>query len=177
MRSNVAALYVASYGPYPRMLSDWYDEARDARSYQGSDPVVAHPPCGPWGQLRHMCKEDTLWCGPHAVGVVRANGGVLEHPKGSRLWYYCGLPRPGKGYDQWGGYSVEVNQCAWGHRARKPTWLYIVGCPKELVERTMQYGGTPTRRVCSGPRMQHLPSMIAASVPVDFGQVKPSQHS
>jgi hypothetical protein len=29
---NVAALYVEPRGPYPGLVADWYDEARDART-------------------------------------------------------------------------------------------------------------------------------------------------
>lgn len=30
--------------------------------------------------------------------------------------------------DDDGGWTLEVFQRDWGHRADKPTWLYIVGC-------------------------------------------------
>jgi hypothetical protein len=79
---------------------------------------------------------------------VRAFGGVLEHPERSKLWKAAGLPRPiagiamGDGYGH--GYSLEVDQCAWGHVARKRTWLYLVGVPRELVIETIRAGGTPT---------------------------------
>src|SRR5208282_2605434 len=82
---TVAALYVDPLGPYPLLFDvDWYDEKRDARGYDGPHPVVAHPPCGPWGQLHHRCKRDQdKEFGPLAVAAVRRHGGVLEHPAGS----------------------------------------------------------------------------------------------
>lgn len=46
MRTDVAALYVDPRGPYPKLVAEWYDAARDARTYEGPLPVVAHPPCG-----------------------------------------------------------------------------------------------------------------------------------
>ena len=59
--------------------------------------------------------------------MVRRWGGVLEHPRGSKLWEHCGLPKPGELPDAWGGLTFEVAQCDWGHVARKRTWLYVVG--------------------------------------------------
>lgn len=32
-----------------------------------------------------------------------------------------------------GGWTAEVRQCDWGHKAEKLTWFYIVGChPDDL---------------------------------------------
>ncbi len=124
---DVAVLYVDPRGPYPDLVSHWYDAARDARLYNGPWPVVAHPPCGPWGFLRGLSEETTKDCGPIAVGQVRQYGGVLEHPRGSTLFRHCGLPKPGELPDAFGGVTYEVSQCDWGHVARKRTWLYCVG--------------------------------------------------
>jgi hypothetical protein len=125
---RVAALYVdTKRGPYPRLpgVTCWgVDE--DATKYCGPYPVVAHPPCGHWGSYRHRCADDGR-TGPVAVGQVRAFGGVLEHPRNSRLWKELDMPRPGEGPDWWGGWTLEVRQCDWGHPAEKRTWLYIVG--------------------------------------------------
>lgn len=63
----------------------------------------------------------------YAVARVRMFGGVLEHPKRSKLWPVLGLPRPGQ-RDEFGGWTLLVNQSWWGHRAEKATALYIVGC-------------------------------------------------
>lgn len=105
-----------------------WDEARDARRYDGPHAVVAHPPCGPWGKLRHLCtKQQDASCGPAAVDAVRRWGGVLEHPEHSGLWKQCGLPRPSELPDAHGGVSIAVEQVRWGHVARKRTWLYLVG--------------------------------------------------
>lgn len=131
---NVAALYVDPRGPYPWIEGiDVWDEERDARRYLGTDPVVAHPPCGPWGRLRHLSRGDAADCAPIAVGQVRRFGGVLEHPAGSLLWRYADLPLPGAPADGWGGYTVECAQVDWGHVARKRTWLYLVRVPRSAL--------------------------------------------
>lgn len=130
---KAAALYVdTTRTPYRGIPDvDCWGVERDAITYAGPWPVVAHPPCGPWSRLRHMCGPEMLaqeGLGPIAVEQVRRWGGVLEHPAFSRLWTHCGLPTPGMFPDSHGGYTIHVEQWLWGHRAVKPTWLYIVGC-------------------------------------------------
>lgn len=127
LAEDVSVLFVDPRGPYPSLVRDWYDETRDARSYAGPNPIVAHPPCGPWGRLRHLSKHDDPTHGPFAVELVRRWGGVLEHPQHSQLFRHCGMPHPGELPDAHGGVTFEVAQCDWGHPARKRTWLYVVG--------------------------------------------------
>lgn len=143
--SKVAVLYVDENGPYmARDDIDAWGPSRDARIYSGPAPVVAHPPCGPWGALRHLYKGAEHDCAPIAVEQVRQFGGVLEHPARSRLWAECNLPMPGSPVDAFGGFTIQVDQCAWGHVARKTTWLYFVGIPIEKVRVGVLTGGTPT---------------------------------
>lgn len=132
MRTDVVALYVDRIGVYPYLVADWYDEARGAVTYWGDLPVVAHPPCGPWGRLRHLSKKDSPVHGLFAVDTVRRVGGVLEHPAGSLLWKACGMPKPGERPDWWGGTTIEVNQVDFGHVARKRTWIYMVGVRRKV---------------------------------------------
>jgi hypothetical protein len=142
---TVAALYVDPRGPYFGMQGvDPWDVERDARTYAGPHPVVAHPPCGPWGRLRHLYRGAEHDCAPAAVAAVRRWGGVLEHPARSTLWSHARLPGPGELPDEFSGFTVEVDQCAWGHVARKRTRLYLVGVDRALVESTLRTGGTPT---------------------------------
>jgi hypothetical protein len=123
----IAALYIDPKGPYPNIPGvDCWDESRDATLYDGPWPVVAHPPCGHWGRYAHKAHDDGK-TGPVAVAQVREFGGVLEHPKDSKLWKACGLPIPGDLPDEFGGRTILVFQRDWGHLADKPTWLYIVG--------------------------------------------------
>lgn len=156
---TVAALYVDPRGPYPSMPGvDCWDESRDAKLYTGPHPIVAHPPCGPWGRLRFLCKHQDASCAPRAVEQVRAYGGVLEHPADSLLFRRCGIPYPGEPPDAWGGPSWAVRQVSWGHCCVKPTWLYIVGVPASAVAGGLRTGGVATHRVTSGPRGPRLPT-------------------
>lgn len=149
---SVAALYVdTARGPYVRLPGvdcwgfaakngstdqpDMFAKTRDAREYWGPSPVVAHPPCGPWGRFwcNYKGGEGAKSCAPRAVEQVRAFGGVLEHPSASHLWKHCSLPKPGEPADAFGGWTLEVEQVDWGHPCRKKTWLYIVGVGPERV--------------------------------------------
>ena len=160
---TVAALYIDPRGPYPKLLGPelCWDEARDARTYAGPWPVVAHPPCGPWGRLRHLCTKQDRSLAIAAVWQVRACGGVLEHPQCSKLWGYCDLPGPrghrtARGqFDEFGGFSIQVAQVAWGHVAEKLTWLYFVGVDIERVLSSMQTGGTATHCVSRDAERAH----------------------
>jgi hypothetical protein len=133
--SQVAVLFARADSIYKKLPGcDVYDMERDARTFAGGMPVVAHPPCRAWASLRHHAKprdgeKDLAFFG---INAVRENGGVLEHPWLSTLWDAAELPAPGF-IDQWGGWTLPVDQNWFGHRARKRTRLYIVGIsPKEI---------------------------------------------
>ncbi len=151
-RTDVAALYVDPLGVYPSLVENWWDEHKDARTYGGILPIVAHPPCGPWSTMRHLhTRPQDAALGPLAVDQVRKWGGVLEQPANSRLWAAKSLPAPrGPESDAW-GFSVQVDQVSWGHVARKTTWLYMVGIDWQQVINGIRFGGTPTHW-CSGSR-------------------------
>lgn len=152
----VAALYVERGGPYFALPGvDPWDKERDARTYAGPHPIVAHPPCGPWGMLRHLYQGDEHDCAPLALEHVRRWGGVLEHPARSLLWPTFGMPLPGELPDGH-GFTVEIDQVSWGHVARKRTWLYVVGVDRATVHAGIRTGGTPTHWV-SGFRSTSRP--------------------
>jgi hypothetical protein len=136
---NVAALYIDPRGPYPKLLGPelCWDAERDARTYSGPWPVVAHPPCQRWGRywsggpssrVRKELGADN-GCFVAALEAVRKYGGVLEHPEASYAFAVFGLGRP-----RWrAGWQMSddgigkiccVAQGNYGHRARKLTWLY-----------------------------------------------------
>ena len=133
---SVAILFARSDSNYKQIAGcDVYDMERDARTYDGPYPVVAHPPCRAWGRLRAFARPrpDERNLARLAVSLVREFGGVLEHPAGSLLWPAQKLPMPGAGYDGYGGWTFNAPQQWWGHRAQKNTWFYIVGCRPEQL--------------------------------------------
>ncbi len=156
---DVAALFCRSDTVY-RTISgvDVWDQERDARKWPGGRPVIAHPPCRSWSALSHQSKAppEEKALAPLAVKFVRENGGVLEHPASSKLWRTVGLPEPGE-TDEWGGWTMAVPQYWWGHRANKPTRLYVVGCkPKDLPPIPLKLGEAPcvvttSKRKCETP--------------------------
>lgn len=132
---TVAVLFARSDSNYKQIpCCDVYDIERDARTWKGGCPVVAHPPCRAWGRLRHFAKprHDEKELALFAVDQIRKFGGVLEHPESSQLWPTAPLPWPGH-YDQFGGWTLPVHQFWFGHRAQKKTWLYIVGCEQKNI--------------------------------------------
>ncbi len=140
---TVAVLFARADSNYKAMPGvDVWDAERDARRWPGGAPVVAHPPCRAWGRLHYFARPrpDEKDLGFFAADQVRRFGGVLEHPKDSKLWGAAGLPRPGQ-LDAWGGWTLPISQSWWGHKAEKLTWLYIVGCsPRELPEMPLRLG-------------------------------------
>lgn len=181
---KVAALYVERGGVYWDLPDvDPWDEARDARLYDGPWPVVAHPPCSRWGQLANVnharygtpIGEDG-GCFEAALDAVRTWGGVLEHPANSIAWRRFNLPRPTRGmwtssFDDPGA-ATEVSQVVYGHGARKRTWLYAVGCGPDLdwSDRPGLYvvGAGIHSGECRGRR---LPDEFAARTPEAFRDV------
>jgi hypothetical protein len=96
----IAVLFARDDSRYKELEGyDVYDIHRDARSYCKKMPVIAHPPCRAWGMLSHMAnpREGEKQLAYLALAQVRLNGGILEHPAGSRLWKEAPLPLAGGG--------------------------------------------------------------------------------
>lgn len=141
----IAALFVTKGGCYWDLPGvDPWDVTRDARTYPGPHPVVAHPPCERWGRFWHGSTAkphqyqmgDDNGCFESALDSVRKWGGVIEHPADSNAWAWFGLrdpPRTGGWIkaDSYNGWTCCVYQGKYGHFAGKATWLYAVGtdCP------------------------------------------------
>lgn len=181
----VAALFVRQDSVYKTMPGvDAWDEARDARRWPGGCPVVAHPPCKRWSMLngvvlsRYPHKAAEFAWGndgglfTFALEQVRRWGGVLEHPAGSRAFGHHGLPLVGRGPDKHGGWTFEIRQVDFGHRAEKRTWLHVVGIdPDDLPP--LPPRGTATALVSRMPdcslveimgkaEREHTPPALAA---------------
>jgi len=171
----VTILFARADSIYKRMPDcDVYDAARDARTWPGGSPVVAHPPCRAWGRLRTFAahvpgeKELALW----AVDQVRKFGGVLEHPYGSTLWDAAGLPKPGE-RDAFGGFTLAMPQYWFGHRAEKATWFYVVGIEPDEVPTIPLKLGEPSHVVQSRKRSgyrPHIPKREREQTPPEMAE-------
>jgi hypothetical protein len=125
----IAVLFARSDSAYKDDADfDVYDIHRDARQFCKKMPVLAHPPCRAWGQLSHMAnpREGEKQLAYLGLAQVRLNGGVLEHPASSRLFKEANLPF-GMLQDEFGGFTVDIDQYDFGHVAHKATKLYICG--------------------------------------------------
>ena len=175
---RVAALFISKDSIYKTLPGvDCYDADRDALTFDGGCPVVAHPPCRLWGTLKHFCtapiteKELAIW----SIEQVRNCGGVLEHPAFSSLWCGARLPLPDGFPDKYGGYTLQIDQFHWGHQARKRTWLYIVGCKRVELPLLPRREGEPTHTVTTskrriGPRLPEMKNRERSSTPIDFAK-------
>lgn len=187
---RVAALYVQTNGVYYGLPDvDPWDEARDARLYEGPWPVVAHPPCQRWCRFAKQVEQrfgyavgDDGGTFEAALEAVRRWGGVLEHPAGSLAWRDFDLPVP-QSSAGWtasmtdAGWSCYVEQGRYGLPMRKQTWLYAYGLATlpalrwgrqidseagEFKWGSYLYKGAPNRD------RERLPASILAKTPEAF---------
>lgn len=173
----IAVLFARSDSVYKSLPDcDVYDVERDALTWPGGAPVIAHPPCRLWGRLRKLAKapEGERELATWAVSQVRQWGGVLEHPAGSTLWQAAQLPQPGE-RDGFGGFTVWISQWWFGHKADKPTWLYIygiepaglpeipyrIGEPAFVVNTSKRAGSKGHRPEISKSEREHTPLALA----------------
>lgn len=158
---KIAALYVEKNGTYSEIEGiEIYDEARDAMTYCGPYAVIAHPPCNLWckmapvNQARYGGTHNLIGNDggkfAHALACVRNFGGILEHPADSIAWKCFGLTAPQKG--KWSrcnthdnAWVCEVSQSAYGHKARKRTWLY---CVLPLQPRDLNWDSPDGEMIC-----------------------------
>jgi hypothetical protein len=187
----IAALFVQENGCYYGIDGvDPWPEARDARKYNGPHPVVAHPPCQLWGRFARVNYK--RWGGEHnkpgndggcfasALISVRTFCGVLEHPADTYAWQAHGLPKPkGIGWQYVEGFSgleaewvCEVWQSAYGHKARKRTWLFYRGQRAPFDLRWDRSPGTHWighyDRKIPGNHKPGLTAKEASATPIEF---------
>lgn len=167
----ISALFVRKDSIYKTLDVDSWDVDRDALKWTGKNSIIAHPPCRAWGQLSHFAKprlnekELAIW----AIHKIRIVGGVLEHPRASKLWPYLNLPLGSK-RDSFGGFTLSVNQSWWGHKCRKSTLLYVCGCsPKQIPAHPLNF--TPYTHIMGTPKnsiLKELPVNEREKTPVDL---------
>lgn len=174
----VSILYTRSDSIYNSLGVDCWDINRDARNWPGGNSIVAHPPCRAWGQLSHMAKPrpDEKYLAIDAIAKIRKYGGILEHPRASKLWHVLKLPL-GNEIDEYGGYTLFVNQHWWGHKAQKKTLLYICGVDRselpaiplsfDLIEYWVMNGN---RRASDKNYMKLISKRERESTPIDFAK-------
>ena len=78
-------------------------------------------------------KELALW----SIDKVREVGGILEHPKGSKLFPKY-LPDNDQFPDEFDGFTVLIDQYDFGHVAHKETKLYFCGLSKASCQSCQQ---------------------------------------
>lgn len=189
----VAALYVEPNGIYAGLPGvELWDEARDARTYPGSHPVVAHPPCSRWCRLAGLVEArwghkrgDDGGMFAAALAAVRRYGGVLEHPAHTDAWAAFGLPRPYSHGGWFGndriGYATHIDQGNYGHVAKKATWLYAYGVPFNSLPR-LKWGTIPDQQskalvswcanhTASGEVRPRVGKKAASATPTEFRDV------
>ncbi len=118
---KIAVLWVEKKSPYWQLwpVVEVHGIGRNALCYPGPFPIIAHPPCGPWGKFAWKSLESKEH-GITALELVHKYGGVVEQPAGSQLFKLFGRPT---------ARIEKVDQFDFGHMARKPTLLYWYDMP------------------------------------------------
>lgn len=132
-KNQIAVLFVRLDSIYKDFnVCDCYDLERNALTFNDNRVIIAHPPCRLWGRLykQSTAPPEEKQTAIFSINKIRQNGGVLEHPAGSKLWQTMELPTDSK-TDKYGGFTISVNQHWFGHRAEKRTWLYICGIDRK----------------------------------------------
>jgi len=118
---QIAVLCAAKKSIYKTIENlEVYDEKRNARSYTGTFPVIAHPPCRGysaftrhWAKPRPGEKDLAFFCTERML----LNGGVLEHPAHSRYVRNFKMDKRFR--------IATIHQSWWGYPTTKKTWLLM----------------------------------------------------
>ncbi len=179
MEGKYVVLFVRKDSLYKKRPAwECWDKERDALHYTEKRPVVCHPPCRLWGKLASFVtrakeneKELSVW----AVNKVRKVGGIIEHPVGSKLFKPPFLPKVGE-TDEFGGFTLKIDQFDFGHVAHKPTLLYFKGIKKEdlpvmpeknttIAKRSIS-GEVPGTKTCTQYQREYTPDKL-----IDFFEI------
>lgn len=156
--------------------------SRNAITWPGGNPIIAHPPCRAWSRMRGLSKapKEEKYLAIWAIEQVRTWGGVLEHPAHSTLWGEMDLPL-GNDIDKWNGFSIYVEQSWYGHLCKKPTWLYIAGIHRNKLPALTPNFMAITHTISTPPKNQHgnrpkngkkeLPKSLRSATPIGFARL------
>lgn len=162
----IPVLYVAEKSHYYSLPVSCFDKTRDALTFKGFHSFVAHPPCRLFSRLRKFSTApiSEVVHGIMSIIWVQWYGGIVEHPAKSLLWRIMKLPMPGASYDQFGGFTIQVQQSDFGAKYTKKTWLYIVGCSKsELPPIPIRYEPVKYSVSCSKRKWKSRPQLREVS--------------
>lgn len=100
---------------------DIWTRDRDAWKYNGTNPVICHPPCQQWSLLRHFANFNISekMIAYHCWELITKHGGIFEHPSGSSFFKAVNADKK---------QIQSVDQHWWGFPTRKRTYLYLNHC-------------------------------------------------
>lgn len=160
----ISVLFTQKRSIYHELNQDCWDETRDARRWPGGNAIITHPPCRAWGNYRHKSRhsESEKQLAIFSIHKIRLWGGILEHPRTSKIWKELQLPKPGQP-DLFGGFTIAIKQSWFGHKAEKETILYIVGITeKQLPPIPITFDLVPnTIEKMSKNQREHTPIKLA----------------
>jgi hypothetical protein len=134
---KIPVLFVHSKSNYKKDIDfDCYDEKRNALNFNSNQAVITHPPCRLFSRLKGLTQapETEKQFASFSLDLVRKNGGILEHPFDSSFWKLNNIVKPGY-IDEFGGFTLLINQSWFGYYTHKKTLLYIVGIkPKDIPD-------------------------------------------
>lgn len=148
---------------------DCYDAQRDALTFKRGLPIIAHPPCRLWSRMRRFSTAPAheRWLAVWSIIYVRKYGGIVEHPAGSAIFRFMGIPTNGSP-DKYGGFLISVDQSWFGHPCRKRTYLYICGISRSQVPAHPLSFRPITSSISRSKHLKELKKTERSSTPLIF---------
>lgn len=117
----ITVLCCHSRSVYKKLGVNCYDQKRDALTYSGYSPIIAHPPCRSFSRLHGFVSIENKIrdheIADHCITLLRRNGGILEQPARSTMKKVFDLGQP-----------YYIDQYWFGLPFSKPTWLWTFNC-------------------------------------------------